>query len=177
MVPVGGAIIAGFDEKLINQISKSYPGRASASQSLDLLITLLSMGSNGYKNLINERKELFIYLKEEMTKIAEKYSERILHTPNNPISIGFTLTKFGRNSNELTQIGSMLFTRFVSGVRVVAPSEEKDISGLKFKNFSSHSNNYPCAYLTAAAAIGMTKNDVDLFIKRLDKVLNSNIKS
>ena len=26
LVPVGGAIIAGFDEKLIGQISKMYPG-------------------------------------------------------------------------------------------------------------------------------------------------------
>ena len=38
MVPVGGAIISGFDEAFIDTISKSYPGRASASQSIDLLI-------------------------------------------------------------------------------------------------------------------------------------------
>lgn len=55
----------------------------------------------------------------------------------------------------------------------MAPSNEKEIAGVKFKNFSSHSNNYPCAYLTAAAAIGMTRDDVDSFIKRIDKVLAS----
>ena len=55
----------------------------------------------------------------------------------------------------------------------MAPSGEKEIGGIKFKNFSSHSNNYPCGYLTAAAAIGMTRDDIDSFIKRLDKVLSS----
>ena len=28
MVPVGGAVIAGFDKKLIADVSKSYPGLA-----------------------------------------------------------------------------------------------------------------------------------------------------
>ncbi len=88
MVPVGGAIIAGFDENIIENISKSYPGRASASQSIDLLITLLSMGSNGYKNLLKQRKECFEYLKVELNKLALNYDERVLNTPNNPISIG-----------------------------------------------------------------------------------------
>ena len=44
MVPVGGAIIAGADKKLIGDISASYPGRASAAPSTDMFITLLSMG-------------------------------------------------------------------------------------------------------------------------------------
>lgn len=46
----------------------------------------------------------------------------------------------------------------------------KEVSGHTFQGFGAHSNNYRCAYLTAAAAIGMTKEDVDSFIKRLDKV-------
>lgn len=53
------------------------------------------------------------------------------------------------------------------------PSCERDISGLKFLNYGSHSNNYPSAYLTVASAIGITKNDVDTFIKKLDKIFNS----
>ena len=31
-------------------------------------------------------------------------------------------------------------------------------------------------YITAAAAIGMTQNDINLFIKRLDKVLTQKFK-
>lgn len=37
----------------------------------------------------------------------------------------------------------------------------------------SHTNNYPCAYLNAASAIGMKVQEVDLFIKRLDKCLKA----
>lgn len=58
-------------------------------------MTLLSLGSNGYKNLIYERKEMFKYLKEELGKIAAKHGERILDTRNNPISMGkFHVTLF-----------------------------------------------------------------------------------
>ncbi|XP_069374607.1 O-phosphoseryl-tRNA(Sec) selenium transferase isoform X2 [Paralichthys olivaceus] len=56
MVPVGGAIIAGFDESFVQEISQMYPGRASASPSLDVLITLLTLGASGYKKLLSERK-------------------------------------------------------------------------------------------------------------------------
>ena len=55
--------------------------------------------------------------------------------------------------------------------RVVPRDDVKEVSGHTFQGFGSHSNNYPTTYLTAAAAIGMTKHDVDAFIKRLDKVL------
>jgi O-phospho-L-seryl-tRNASec:L-selenocysteinyl-tRNA synthase len=88
MVPVGGSIIAAFDESVLNRISRTYPGRASSSQSLDILITLLSMGTETYKRLLNERKECFKYLKTELNKMAEKYNEKVLETPNNPISMG-----------------------------------------------------------------------------------------
>ena len=88
MVPVGGTIIAAFDDADLNKISEFYPGRASSSQSLDILITLLSMGTEKYRNLLHERKECFNYLKFELQKLAEKYGEKILETPNNPISIG-----------------------------------------------------------------------------------------
>ncbi len=55
--------------------------------------------------------------------------------------------------------------------RVVAKGDVKEVSGHTFHGFGGHTNHYPCSYLTAAAAIGMQKHDVDLFIKRLDKVL------
>ena len=37
--------------------------------------------------------------------------------------------------------------------------------------WGSHYDNTDVPYITAAAAIGMTNNDITLFIKRLDKVL------
>lgn len=88
MVPVGGAIIACFEESKLDKITQFYPGRASFSQTLDVLITLLSMGTDKYKELLNERKECYSYLKSELQKLAEKFNEKVLETPNNPISIG-----------------------------------------------------------------------------------------
>ena len=41
MVPVGGAIVAGFDKDWVAAISKTYPGRASATPTIDVFITLV----------------------------------------------------------------------------------------------------------------------------------------
>ncbi|XP_011900692.1 PREDICTED: O-phosphoseryl-tRNA(Sec) selenium transferase isoform X2 [Cercocebus atys] len=174
MVPVGGAIIAGFNDSFIQEISKMYPGRASASPSLDVLITLLSLGSNGYKKLLKERKEMFSYLSNQIKKLSEAYNERLLHTPHNPISLAITLKTLDEHHDQaVTQLGSMLFTRQVSGARVVPLGSVQTVSGYTFRGFMSHTNNYPCAYLNAASAIGMKMQDVDLFIKRLDKCLKA----
>ncbi|NP_001350392.1 O-phosphoseryl-tRNA(Sec) selenium transferase isoform 2 [Mus musculus] len=173
MVPVGGAIIAGFNEPFIQDISKMYPGRASASPSLDVLITLLSLGCSGYRKLLKERKEMFVYLSTQLKKLAEAHNERLLQTPHNPISLAMTLkTIDGHHDKAVTQLGSMLFTRQVSGARAVPLGNVQTVSGHTFRGFMSHADNYPCAYLNAAAAIGMKMQDVDLFIKRLDKCLN-----
>ncbi len=51
-----GAIVAGPDSAFIESINSAYPGRASASPIIDLFITLLSLGSVGYKRLLRERK-------------------------------------------------------------------------------------------------------------------------
>ncbi|CAF0766042.1 unnamed protein product [Brachionus calyciflorus] len=169
MVPVGGAILAVCEKKILKKITEFYPGRASFSQSLDVLITMLSMGSDQYRSLLKERKECFAYLKSEIQKLAEKYNEKVLETPNNPISIAFTLSEFGSDPKKLTEIGSMLFTRLVSGVRVVVPGDNKIVvaNGPLYKNFGSHSNSTDKAYFTAAAAIGIKQSDIDLFLKRL----------
>lgn len=61
---------------------------------MDVFITLLSLGVNGYKNLMSQRKEMYKYLKEELGKVAAKHGERLLDTKNNPISIGNQIKLF-----------------------------------------------------------------------------------
>uniref|UniRef100_A0A8C2Q725 O-phosphoseryl-tRNA(Sec) selenium transferase n=1 Tax=Cyprinus carpio TaxID=7962 RepID=A0A8C2Q725_CYPCA len=170
MVPVGGAIIAGFDENFIKDISRMYPGRASASPSLDVLITLLTLGANGYKKLL----EMYGHLAQELSALAERHGERLLHTPHNPISLAMSLACLQTHSTAaVTQLGSMLFTRQVSGARVVLLGVEQTVSGHTFRGFMSHTDAYPCPYLNAASAIGITRDDITLCIKRLDKCLKS----
>ncbi|XP_026541412.1 O-phosphoseryl-tRNA(Sec) selenium transferase [Notechis scutatus] len=174
MVPVGGAVIAGFSDAFIQEISKMYPGRASASPSLDVLITLLSLGTKGYRQLLRERKEMFSYLSTEVKKLAEHYNERLLDTPHNPISLAMSLRELDeRNPEAVTQLGSMLFTRQVSGARVVSLGTLQTVSGYTFKGFMAHADQYRCSYLNAASAIGIKKEDVEMFLKRLDKCLKA----
>ena len=44
---------------------------------------------------------------------------------------------------------------------------------VSFPAWGSHWDKTEAPYLTAAAAIGMTKDDIETFIRRLDKVLAS----
>lgn len=170
LVPVGGSILVTFDSLTSNSLCSLYPGRASASPHLDMLITLLEVGSIGYRKMLQTRKENFEYLKSKMEQCALKFDERLLHSPNNRISIGMTLQNFPEDS--VTFIGSMLFKRMVSGVRVIARNNDLKIEEHRFKGFGSSHENYPFSYLTAAAAIGITKEDIDLFIQKLTEVLS-----
>ena len=169
MVPVGGAIIAGFDKELIKEISQTYPGRASGSPSVDVFITLLSMGVSGYKLLLAQRKTLFAVLKSEMQTLADKYGLSVLESKNNTISIAMTLHETGKSA---TNIGSMLFTRGVSGTRVVTGSDNKSIEDVTFFGWGAHTDNCDKAYLTAAASVGMNEEDVKQFVKRVSKVFD-----
>lgn len=122
MVPVGGAIVAGFDAHIIEAVTHLYPGRASISQTLDVFITLLSLGKNGYMKLVLEREECFEQLKNAM--ILENLTY-------NTISIAISLNKF--NSKNVAMIGSMLFKRGASGARVVTGEDTIAIDQYSFK--------------------------------------------
>lgn len=56
---------------------------------------------------------------------------------------------------------------------MVPLGEEQTVSGHVFRGFMSHSDAYPCPYLNAASAVGITREDVALCVKRLDKCLRS----
>ena len=55
---------------------------------------------------------------------------------------------------------------------MVAPGTEKTIGSHTFTNWGAHHDSYPSAYFTAAAAIGMRREEVDIFAKRLDKTFS-----
>lgn len=174
LVPVGGAIISGFDKGLLERISRNYAGRASAGPVIDAFMTLLSLGSNGYKNLILERKDIFKYLKEELGKVSARHGERILETRNNPISLAMTLEglKNGADSKRVSILQQMLFMRDVSGADVVTSTEHKELSKYQFECWGAHYSSASSPYVSVCAGLGMTKLDVDMFVYRLDKALS-----
>lgn len=170
LVPVGGAIVAGSNKKLVDAVAKRYAGRGSSSQTLDVFMTLLSLGRDGYMRLVQERKDNFMYLRQKLRNLASRHNEKILITKRNPISVAMTLEYFDKS--KVSMIGSMLFTRGVSGCRIVSTADTKMIDGYKFQGWGSHishCNNIP--YLTASASLGVTKTEIDSFIDKLDKVL------
>ncbi|GJQ08411.1 hypothetical protein GpartN1_g202.t1 [Galdieria partita] len=171
MVPVGGAVLVAKRVDYLLKVAQIYPGRASAQIHIDLLVTLLQMGESTWRELLKQREELFPVLKNEFGKIAHKYGERLLETHHNPISMAITLDHLEAKGFSVEFFGSMLFTRFVSGTRVVARNNSKTkVCGIDFPNgFGAHCTNYPHSYLTAACALGMKKDDVVAFCNRLDE--------
>jgi O-phospho-L-seryl-tRNASec:L-selenocysteinyl-tRNA synthase len=109
------------------------------------------------------------YLRERMSALAAKHGERLLQTPNNPISLGAraavaavaaactasilmaaervcvyvcvsrhpcgettAMTLQAGGERGASYLGSMLFSRNVSGPRVVAPGTKATVEGVSF---------------------------------------------
>lgn len=166
MVPVGGSIVCGLAADVTKSVSQAYPGRASITPVVDVLVTLLEMGTSGWEKLVIHRVEMFVYFKQELRKCCEGIGEKVLDTPDNPISIAMTLCGLGDSA---TMLGSMLFTHCVSGARTVNPVKSRQIEGVVFQGYGSHCNDYPFPYLICSSAIGITQVDIDRFIVRLKK--------
>jgi len=168
LVPVGGAIVTG-NNAVVESVNKLYPGRASVDPLLDLFITLLGLGSKGLKDLWTERKTNVGWFGDELKKVGEKHGCRVLDTPGNKISFALALPDLGV---DLSYLGSMLFSRRVSGPRVVqCPAAKKEIDNVSFLNYGSHHDDYELPYLTAACAVGTTQSELEIFLQRLDQAL------
>lgn len=178
-VPVGGAIVASADASFVEEVGKSYAGRASMSPLLDLLITFLYVGREKMKRMNRERKSLAKIMRKKLSALAAKYGERVLDIPQNTISMAMTLSHLLSSDNTAdnggaeTRLGAMLFRKRVSGVRTVARGVQKTIGDYTFDGFGASVKSFPYPYLTAACALGTTENDVDLFLSRLEKALKS----
>ncbi|EOD10506.1 hypothetical protein EMIHUDRAFT_452696 [Emiliania huxleyi CCMP1516] len=210
LVPVGGAIVATADGRhgpeLLAKVRSTYAGRASISPLLDpcrasispvldLFCTLLHLGADGWLRLLERRRARasFPDFRRKLEAVAAKHGERVLHTPNNGISMSVTLTP-PEGSKPAGSLGvdrascgadhllalvappaalslcASLFVRLVSGLRVVTPSAAGKTARRSVASPSSaHYSGYPCAYFSVACAIGIADGDVDLFLRRLDK--------
>ena len=170
MVPVGGAIVCSPTKARVEELALNYPGRASVAPILDVFITLLSMGKNGFMELLKKRKEVCQYLISSLESLAAETGERLLKTSRgNKISFAFTLSSV----REPTALGAHLFLRRISGARVVQPGASKTIVNTHFTGWGSSNDAYPTAYVTAAASIGMDFSDVDGFVAKLRSALNA----
>ena len=192
LVPVGGAVIAAPKPPkrpqagraasrevalvdVVGAVNAAYPGRASADPILDVFVTLLGLGREGWEALLAEREALVPHLKAVLADVAFRHGERVLDTPDNPISMGMTLRTLlpsgSATAATVTALGSMLFTRCCSGPRAVPVDECRTVEGHVFRGWMAHAADYPHPYLAAACALGVTRQEIDTFAVRLDRAL------
>lgn len=164
MVPVGGAIVVASGDDM-GRITGSYPGRAGITPILDLLITLLSLGSSGLRGLLRERSENFDHFKALLLALP---GLRVLETEENDISMAIT----GGAEEITTQLGAELFIRGISGCRVIVPNGKTTRVGeLEFVDWGSHHDGYPVPYFTVAAAIGQSRQEMSSFLIKLGALI------
>lgn len=181
MVPVGGSLVYSSNLEMVEKLKGNYPGRASISPLLDLFISFLEMGKNKYKKLIDDRKEKYKILIQKMEVVANKFGEKVVSLNNNKISILFTLRNIVKKSGnkDAKEIGSMCYNRQISGVRIIVSSngEKKNIAGYDFINYGSSCDNYKyLPYMTFSCAIGITDEEIDGFISKIDKIFETFIR-
>lgn len=176
LTPVGGSFIYSSNKEIINEIGENYPGRASISPILDLFITLLETGKSKYKYLMKERLDLFNTLYKDLSVLVKNsLNEKMFLIKRNKISMAMSLSSTTtelkiKDYSQLTFLGGIFFNRQVSGVKVVVPSAQRNVNGMWFYNYSSHSTkhkegNLPC--LVFAVSIGMSKFEVESFKSKI----------
>lgn len=157
LTPVGGALIASPSEEKIEKISQTYAGRASASPVVNFLISMLSMGINGYEGLIKKQKENKNLLEDLLKELADKLDEQVMDIFN-PVATAMTLTNVEKK--HLYQLGGALYNLRVTGPRVYDPEKNA---------FGTCIEDYPTPYIVMNAAIGASKNDIKTAVSRLEK--------
>jgi len=157
LTPVGGAIIASPSEDIITKISQAYAGRASATPVVNFLISMLSLGIEGYQQLLEEQKKNRKLLEDKMQKVAEKINEKILKVFN-PVAVAMSLNNLKKE--QLFALGGALYNLRVTGPRVYNPEESI---------FGTCCADYTTPYIVLNAAIGAKSQDIISAVDRFEK--------
>ena len=176
LVPVGGAIIVSSKAQMITDCAALYPGRAAATTAVDMFATLLQLGTDGWTILREQRERVFLHLKSSLSALSVRLGERVLETPNNAISMAMTLDRLQELSTaklSVEYLGAMLYARSVSGIRCFGRihTQRRVVADVALSGFGRHCDEYPHAYMTLAAAVGMTESDVDSVIQRIEAAI------
>ena len=157
LTPVGGAILASPDEDTIDAISQAYAGRASATPVVNALISMLSLGIEGYQKLLDDQSKNRELLKNLLENVATKLNEKILDVFN-PVAVAMTLNKL--KNDQLFALGGALYNLRVRGPRVYNPSENV---------FGTCCSTYKTPYIVMNAAIGASEDDIKNAVERFEK--------
>ncbi len=160
LCPVGGSVVYGPSEALHDKVSKVYAGRASSAPYVQLLISLLSMGTSGYLKIRADQKTNKELLDTRIKSLAEKLGERVINS-NNPVSVAMTLNKL--KQEYIAELGGYLYNLRITGPRIVDPRE----------------NSYGCCsellktpYVVMNAAIGASSVEIEKAVEKLGKAID-----
>ena len=160
LTPVGGTIISSPDKIILDHIAGVYAGRGSSAPILHLLISLLSIGINGYRNYVKIQEKNRILLEKELKKYANQIGEKVLDVKN---SIACMMTLTTLKNEEIEKLGGYLYNLRVTGPRVINP---------KLQNFGPCTDNYPYPYIVMNSAIGAKREDILGAISQLKKAFH-----
>lgn len=164
LTPVGGAVIASPVKENIVKISQTYAGRASATPVVNFLISMLSLGTNGYQKLIEKQQQNRKTLERKLKEVADKINERILDVYN-PVAVALSLRNL--KEEQLYALGGALYNLRVTGPRVYNPKE---------KAFGTCCSNYQTPYIVMNAAIGAKEKDILSAVERFEKAYKQIVK-
>lgn len=157
LTPVGGALIASPKKETIRIISQAYAGRASAGPVVNFLISMLSLGLNGYRELISKQQQNRKLLEAKLKDFADSIGEHILDVFN-PVAVAVSLE--GLEEDQLYALGGALYNLRVTGPRVYNPMKKR--FGVCCKDFNT-------PYIVMNAAIGASEQDIISAVEKLEK--------
>ncbi|KAI0980887.1 hypothetical protein GJ496_005027 [Pomphorhynchus laevis] len=133
------------------------------------------MGRSKLEEYLAERVYCFQRLKSKLQSLSDRFPVQLIDAKENKISLALKILAENK-AKPLSQLGSNLFHKQVSGCRVLSGrSNFKYIlqSNLELDNFGMHRQklNGMFGYVNAAAAIGVCEYDIDEFCSRLEKTL------
>ncbi len=159
LTPVGGAVITSPNPNLINAISKCYAGRASASPVVQLLVSLLSMGKQGYLSRIEIQQQNRKFLEDSLKTVANEFNEHIIRC-NNPVSCAMSLKNV--KPEKIQDLGGILYNLRVTGPRFINIHEDP---------FGSCTTEMKWSYVVMNAAIGVKKEHIIEAVDRLKRAI------
>ncbi len=157
LTPVGGGIVYAPDEETLREVSRAYPGRASAAPVAHALISLLSLGMKGYRRLMQGQKECKALLDELLEDLEARRDDVRVLDVDNPIASAVAV-----EGHDPVDLAARLYVRRVTGPRGVRADDPFGTSRLR---------GYHSDYITINAAIGVREEDVETAVERLEREL------
>ena len=139
------------------------------------------MGKLGWLSLLKERKQNYQEFTTVLRQFCDDYGEDCIIPKNNKISMAMTVKGFvDKNQKtddiDFNKLGGIMFKKRVTGARVISEGK-KTVCGIDFKNYGSSNDDYPfMPYITMAASIGGTLNELKDFLEKLKPFLTKNLK-